>query len=213
MMISNTDTSAPAGPVGVILAGGLARRMGGVDKGLIDIRGKPLLAHLVARLAPQCAGLALNANGDPGRFAAFRLPVVADSVTGFAGPLAGVLAGMDYCAQAHPAVETILTVPADTPFIPHDLAARLDAARNDAGARIAVAASDGRLHHTVALWPVSLRDDLRRALTIDDERRVSGFIARYANVAVDWPVEPRDPFFNVNRPEDVEKGQGIARQG
>jgi molybdopterin-guanine dinucleotide biosynthesis protein A len=185
--------------LGVLLAGGLARRMGGGDKPLREIGGRPILAHVIERLAPQCAGLVINANGDSARFAAFGLPVVADSAPDFAGPLAGVLAGMD-AAQG---VGDILSAPADTPFLPADLVERLYAARERAGAEIAVAASGDRVHHAVALWPVSLREALRRALLEEDVRKVSAFIARYRNVAVDWPVEPFDPFFNVNRPEDV----------
>jgi molybdenum cofactor guanylyltransferase len=195
--------------LGVFLAGGLARRMGGVDKPLIEVGGRVLLAEAIRRLGPQCAALAINANGDPARFAGFGLPVIADSVEGFAGPLAGVLAGMDYAALHHPACAEIVSAPADTPFLPTDLVSRLSAARDAAGARIAVAASGERAHHAVALWPVTLRDELRRALVDEDLRKVSGFIARYAHVAVDWPVAPYDPFFNVNRPEDVEVARAI----
>ncbi|MBG0793752.1 molybdenum cofactor guanylyltransferase MobA [Methylocystis sp. H62] len=196
--------------IGVILAGGLARRMGGGDKPLVEIAGRPILQHVVDRLKPQCARLAINANGDPARFSAFGLPVICDSVEGFAGPLAGVLAGMDYGAgkgAAH-----VLSAPGDTPFLPADLLSRLQAARTRAGAAIAVAASNGRTHHAVALWPVALREDLRRALVAEDERRVSAFIGRYANVVVDWPIEPYDPFFNVNRPEDLARADAIAKE-
>jgi molybdenum cofactor guanylyltransferase len=195
--------------LGVFLAGGLARRMGGVDKPLIDIGGRPLLAEALRRLEPQCVALAINANGDPARFAAFGLPVIADGVAGFAGPLAGVLAGMDYAAAHHPGCADILSAPADTPFLPGDLVARLSAARAAASAQIAVAESGGGAHHAVALWPVALRDDLRRALVEEDLRKVSGFIARYANVAVNWSTAPYDPFFNVNQPADVLRAREI----
>jgi len=195
---------------GVLLAGGLARRMGGGDKPLVVIDGRPILAHAIERLAPQCAALALNANGDPARFAAFGLPVVADSVEGFAGPLAGVLAGMDFAAAYCPGATDILSAPADTPFLPTDLVARLSAARDDANSEIAVAASGGRAHYAVALWPVALRTALRRALIEEDERKVSAFIARFRNVTVEWPIEPVDPFFNVNRPEEVEQAMSMA---
>ena len=198
-------------PVGIILAGGLARRLGGVDKGLIEIAGRPILARLIARLRPQCAGLVLNANGDASRFARFGVPVVADEIEGSAGPLAGVLAGMAYAAAQFPSARDLLSVPADTPFVPSDLAARLAAARAAAGARIAVAASAGRAHHAVALWPLALAGDLRRALA-EGERRVSGFIARYQNVTAEWPVESCDPFFNVNRPEDLGEAEALARR-
>lgn len=185
--------------------------MGGGDKPLLEIGGRPILAHAVARLAPQCESLAINANGDPGRFAAFGLPVVADSVAGFAGPLAGVLAGMD--AAARRGAIDIVSAPADTPFIPPDLVDRLYEARQSAGANIAVAASGGRVHHTVALWPVALREPLRCALVEVGLRKVSDFIARYPNVTVDWPLSPVDPFFNVNRPEDVARANEIAKAG
>jgi molybdopterin-guanine dinucleotide biosynthesis protein A len=189
---------------GILLAGGLARRMGGGDKPLLEIGGRTIIAHAIERLAPQCAGLVINANGDPARFSAFGLPIVADSVDGFAGPLAGVLAGMDHVYAQRPEVTDIVTAPADTPFLPTDLVKRLYEARQSANARIAVAESGDRVHHAVALWPVSLRDELRRALVEEDTRKVSAFIARYPNVNVSWLVEPYDPFFNVNRPEDVE---------
>jgi molybdopterin-guanine dinucleotide biosynthesis protein A len=197
--------------IGVILAGGLARRMGGGDKPLLEIAGRPILRHVIDRLTPQCALLAINANGDPTRFRAFGLPVVADSVEGFAGPLAGILAGMDFAAASGAA--DVLSAPGDTPFLPADLLSRLEAARKQAGARIAVAASNGRIHHAVALWPVALREELRRALVEEGERKVSAFIGRFANVIVEWPVEPYDPFFNVNRPEDVAHAVAIAKAG
>jgi molybdopterin-guanine dinucleotide biosynthesis protein A len=184
--------------------------MGGVDKPLIEIGGASILEHVVRRLAPQCVGLALNANGDPERFAAFGLPVLSDEVPGFAGPLAGVLAGLDHVAAQHPDVTLALSVPADTPFVPDDLVARLAAARAAAGAEIAVAASAGRTHYAIALWPVALRRDMRRALVEEDMRKVSAFIARYPSALVEWPVESYDPFFNVNRPEDVETAERIT---
>jgi molybdopterin-guanine dinucleotide biosynthesis protein A len=184
--------------------------MGGGDKPLVDIAGRPILQHVIDRLTPQCASLAINANGDPARFSAFGLPVVADSVEDFAGPLAGVLAGMDFAAES--GASDMLSAPGDTPFLPADLLSRLEAARTRAGARIAVAASNGRIHHAVALWPVALRDELRRALVEQGERRVSAFIGRFASVVVDWPSEPYDPFFNVNRPEDLACAAAIAKE-
>lgn len=196
--------------IGIILAGGLARRMGGGDKPLLEIGGRPILAHVIERLAPQCATLAINANGDLTRFAAFGLPVVADGVEGFAGPLAGVLAGMDFAATV--GAKYVLSAPGDTPFLPRDLVARLAAARARTDAEIAVAASGARSHHTVALWPAALREPLRRALVEEGERRVSAFIARYPNVVVEWSTESHDPFFNVNRPEDIERATVIAKE-
>lgn len=195
---------------GIILAGGLARRMGGADKALLEVGAEPILSRLAARLAPQCAGLVLNANGDPGRFASFGLPVVADDVEGFAGPLAGVLAGLDHVAETWPDVPYAVSVPADTPFIPLDLVERLESARTATHAEIAVAASGGRAHHAVALWPVALRGALRRALVEEDISSVSAFIGRYRQAMALWRVDPFDPFFNVNRPEDVEKAEAIC---
>ncbi len=192
--------------LGVLLAGGLARRMGGGDKSLLQIGARPILELAIERLAPQCAGLVINANGDPARFAAFGLPVVPDGVPGFAGPLAGVLAGM----EAARGVDDIVTAPADTPFLPADLVERLYAARSAAGAEIAVAASGDRVHHAVALWPVKLREALRHALVDEDFRKVSGFIRRYPNVTAEWPVQSHDPFFNINSPEDLARAEGIA---
>jgi molybdenum cofactor guanylyltransferase len=198
--------------LGIILAGGQARRLGGADKGLVEIGAEPILAHLIRRLAPQCDALALNANGDPARFARFGLPVVADSAAGFLGPLAGVLAGLDQAAtiDAEEGFD-VVSVPADTPFIPGDLVTRLRQAREDLGAEIAVAASGDRIHHAIALWPVSLRADLRRALLEQDLRKVSDFIGRYRNCVVDWPTTPVDPFFNVNRPEDIAAAETFFR--
>jgi molybdopterin-guanine dinucleotide biosynthesis protein A len=194
---------------GIILAGGLARRMSGVDKALVELGGAPLLAHVARRLEPQCVGVVLNANGDPARFAGFDLPVVADDVEGFAGPMAGVLAGLDHVAAVRPDVPFAVSVPADTPFIPCDLVARLAAARAAAGAEIAVASSGAKIHHAVALWPVGLRAALRHALVAEDARRVSAFIARHRNAVALWRSEPYDPFFNVNCPEDIGRAEEI----
>lgn len=198
-----------AAPVlGVILAGGLARRMGGGDKVLIRLGGWSLLARIARRLGPQCgAGLALNANGDAARFAEFPGPVIADSVPDRPGPLAGILAGLDHAASL--GIGDIVTVSGDAPFLPEDLVARLWQARREAGAPIALAESGGRRHFTVALWPAGLRDDLRAALTERDERRVGMFIARHGAVAVPWPAEPVDPFLNLNAPEDLAAAEAL----
>lgn len=196
---------------GIILAGGLARRMGGADKPLIEIGGAPILAHVLRRLAPQCKGLVLSANGDPLRFSQFRLPVAPDTIEGFAGPLAGVLAGLDYIAAFHPDVSLAVSVPADTPFIPDDLVKRLARARAATAADIAVASSAARPHYAVALWPVALRDPLRHALVSEDIRKVSAFIERHRYALTLWRDEPYDPFFNVNRPEDVDRAAAILK--
>jgi molybdopterin-guanine dinucleotide biosynthesis protein A len=195
---------------GIILAGGLARRMGGGDKPLKTIAGKPILAHVIERLQPQCARLVLNANGDPARFASFGLPVVADDVPDFAGPLAGILAGLSWIAANVPDCECAISVAADTPFIPRDLVARLRAARLNEACDIAVAASGGRTHPVIALWPIALRTELRRALTQEGERKIDRFTARYPVAEVSWPKEPYDPFFNVNEAGDIEAAEAIA---
>ncbi|MHB2168182.1 molybdenum cofactor guanylyltransferase MobA [Alsobacter sp. R-9] len=195
--------------LGVLLAGGLARRMGGGDKPLRDVAGRSMLARAIDRLAPQCAALALNANGDPSRFEAFGLPVVPDSVPGFAGPLAGILAGLDH-ASAQPGTTHVVSVAADCPFLPRDLVARFAAACGEDGADIACAASAGQTHPVIGLWPVRLRDDLRRALVDEDLRKIDRFTARYRVATVEWPAEPVDPFFNANTPEDVAEAERLA---
>lgn len=197
--------AAPGGTLGLILAGGLGRRMGGVDKTLLPLGGRPVLARITERLAPQCpAGLALSANGDPGRFSeVFAGPVLPDPLPDRPGPLAGLLAGLEHAA-ALSGVTHVLSVPGDAPFLPHDLAARLGAALGVAP--IAVASSGGREHYTAALWPVDLREDLRAWLDAG-ERRVGGFIARHGATVVEWPVEPVDPFLNLNAPEDFSRAE------
>lgn len=192
-------------PLGLLLAGGLARRMGGGDKPLATLGGRPILDHVIARLGPQCAGLLLNANGDPARFARWGLPVVADDVPGFAGPLAGILAGLDWAAANQPGAVALVSVAADTPFIPRDLVARFVAESAAADAALACAASGGWTHPVVGLWPVAIRHELRRALVEEDERKIDRFTARYPLARVEWPVAPVDPFFNVNTPEELEE--------
>ena len=206
---------AAAPVLGLILAGGLARRMGGGDKTLLRLGDRTLLSRVTERLAPQCgAGLMLSVNGDPGRFPEFPGAVVADTVPGRAGPLAGLLAGLEHVAAYHGDVTHVVSVSGDAPFLPDDLVARLDAARIAAGRPIALAASGGREHYTVALWPVSLRQDLRAALTERDERRVGAFIARHGAAVAHWPTEPVDPFLNLNTPDDLAAAEAaLARLG
>jgi molybdopterin-guanine dinucleotide biosynthesis protein A len=197
--------------LGLILNGGLARRMGGADKGLLALAGRPMLARVIERLRPQCAELAISANGDPARFAPFGLPVVADDPPDFSGPLAGVLAGLDFCARRAPRMTHVATLPVDTPFAPQDFVAQLHAARRASGAAIAVAASGGRTHHVAALWPVALVADLRRALAGEGMRKVESFLARFSVAVVEWPCEPVDPFFNVNAAEDLARAEALVR--
>ena len=200
---------APA-TLGLVLAGGLARRMGGGDKLLIEIGGASILDRVLARLAPQCARLALNANGDPARFAATGLPVIPDDVPGHAGPLAGVLAGLDWAAAKHPDLAWIVTVPGDCPFLPRDLVARLHAAREAAAQPLACARSGEWRHPVVGLWPVALRADLRRALVDEDLRKIEVWTGRHGIAIADWPDTPVDPFFNVNTPEDADAARELA---
>lgn len=203
-------TTDVARTVGVLLAGGLARRMGGGDKPLRTIGGRTILAHVIARLAPQCDELILNANGDPARFAAYGLTVVADTVEGFAGPLAGILAALDWTAANRPGIAWVLSAATDCPFLPHDLVARLQRARQDENAQLAVAASDGQTHPVIGLWSVALRDELRHALVVEDIRKIDRWTARYPLATVTWPVEPVDPFFNANTVDDIAEAERLA---
>jgi len=189
--------------VGVLLAGGLSRRMGVGDKMLQSIGGQTMLSRVIDRLAPQTRHLILNANGDPARFEAFGLPVVPDTVAGHAGPLAGVLAGMEWAAAHAPDCPWVLTAPTDAPFLPVDLASRLLAGVEAQRADMACASSGNRSHPVCGLWPVRLASDLRRAMTEERIRKVDIWTARYRHVLVDWPADPIDPFFNANRPEDL----------
>jgi len=198
--------------VGVLLAGGLARRMGGGDKPLRLIAGRPLLDHVIERLRPQVAGLVLNANGDPARFASYELPVAADSIPDYAGPLAGVLAGLDWTAANRPDCAMIVSVATDAPFIPTDLVARMASAIEAEGADLACAASGGQTHPVIGLWPVRLREDLRRALVAEGLRKVDVWTARYRLAVVPFPDRPIDPFFNANRPEDLERAAALLAE-
>jgi molybdopterin-guanine dinucleotide biosynthesis protein A len=202
-------TTEPA-TYGLVLAGGLARRMGGGDKGLIRIGDATILERALARVGPQCAGLIINANGDPARFARFGLPVVADDVEGFAGPLAGILAGLDWLAANEPAIGWLASVPGDCPFLPRDLVRRLHAARVAAGVPLACAKSGDWRHPVVGLWRVDLRADLRRAVVAEGLRKIEVWTARHGVALAEWPAEPVDPFFNVNTPEDAAQAQRFA---
>ena len=201
-------TSSPP-TLGVLLAGGLARRMGGGDKPLQTIAGRTILERAVERLAPQCDGLILNANGDPARFAALGLPVVPDDVPGFAGPLAGILAALDWAAERRPDIAWVASAAADSPFLPRDFVARLHAARLAADTPLACAESDGQAHPTNGLWAVRLRADLRHALVVEDLRKIDRWTARHGVAPAAWPAEPVDPFFNANAPEDIARAEAL----
>lgn len=195
-------------PAGVILAGGLARRMGGGDKGLLKLGGESLLARVIARLEPQVAELALNANGDPTRFN-FGLPIVADSIAEFPGPLAGVLAGMDWAASR--GYSHIVTAAADTPFFPCDLVPRLMLAAEAEPIALAATPDPERglaRHPTFGLWPVDLRDDLRAALS-DGVRKVVAWTDKHGTALAEFEAVPFDPFFNVNTPDDMARAEAL----
>jgi molybdopterin-guanine dinucleotide biosynthesis protein A len=205
----------PGAVIGVLIAGGLARRMGGVDKALLRLGGRPLLAHAIERLRPQTSHLVINANGDPSRFAAFGLEVVPDPIPGFAGPLAGVLAGLEWALSQRPDARWIATAAPDTPFFPLDLVSRLLAAGAPHYPRIAVATTATRMHPLFALWPVAFADALRTDL-IAGTRTMMDEVARLGHVTVEFaPIrtahEAVDPFFNANRPEDLIEAERLAR--
>jgi len=204
-----TSTDAPATP-GVLLAGGLARRMGGGDKPMRQIAGRTILERVIARLKPQCDGLILNANGDPARFAAFGLPVIADTVADFPGPLAGILAALDWVATDRPEISWVLSAAADCPFLPRDLVSRLHRARTAEDAQLAVAASGGQSHPVIGLWSVALREELRHALVVEDVRKIDRWTARYRLATVTWPTTPLDPFFNANTVDDIAEAERLA---
>jgi len=198
--------------IGLLLAGGLSRRMGGGDKSLRPLAGRSLLEHVIGRLRPQVEALVLNANGDPARFASFGLPVVPDSIPDFAGPLAGILAGLDWTAENRPDCRVMVSVATDAPFIPDDLVARLLDEMQTAGAELACAASGGQPHPVIGLWPVRLRDELREALAGEGIRKVDRWTARYRLATVSFADRPVDPFFNANRPEDLEQAHALLEQ-
>jgi molybdopterin-guanine dinucleotide biosynthesis protein A len=197
--------------VGLLLAGGQSRRMGGGDKALRLLGRQTLLDHVIERVRPQVEALVLNANGDPSRFARFGLPVVADSIEGFAGPLAGILAGLDWAAANRPDCGLVVSLASDAPFLPADLVARLVEGMKRAGAELACAASGGQPHPVIGLWPVQLREALRTAVADEGIRKVDVWTARYPLATVPFPDEISgvDPFFNANRPEDLDRAAAL----
>jgi molybdopterin-guanine dinucleotide biosynthesis protein A len=194
----------------VILAGGMSRRMGGGDKALHRLAGRPILDHVIARIRPQVDVTVLNANGDPARFAAWDLPVIQDSIAGFPGPLAGIHTGMEWAAKNFPGITDILSIPADLPFLPPNLAAELEKARTAKGADIAIASSGGQIHPTVALWPVRLAAALGQAIVVEDIRKVTAFANRYTLAVAEFPVDGVDPFHNINSPDDLAQAETLA---
>jgi len=196
--------------IGLVLAGGLARRMGGRDKVRIRIGTTTILQRTTARLAPQCSRLIVN--GDAARFADTGLIVVGDSVPDHPGPLAGILAGLDWTAKHLPQIEWVVSVPSDCPFLPGDLVARLHHTRADAGTPLACASSAHRRHPLAALWKVGLREDLRRALVHGGVHKVEIWTARHGTAVAEWPTTPVDPFFNVNTPADAAEADRLSVQ-
>ncbi|HEX3996395.1 MAG TPA: molybdenum cofactor guanylyltransferase MobA [Acetobacteraceae bacterium] len=210
MMTADPATANPA-TIGAILAGGLARRLGGGDKTLRQVGGDTVLARLIERLRPTVTRLIINANDNPERFAAHGLPIVPDTLPDHPGPLAGVLAALDWTAASEPSVAWVVTAPGDAPFLPKDLVTRLHEACRREGAQLACAGSLGRTHPVVALWPVSIRHELRQVLTERGIRRIDRFTEPYKRAVVEWNATPVDPFFNVNTPEDLAEADRLVR--
>jgi molybdopterin-guanine dinucleotide biosynthesis protein A len=199
-------------PLGLILAGGLARRMGGGDKGMIKIGGETILERALSRMKPQCSRMIINANGDPSRFAFTGLPVVPDDIPDFAGPLAGILAGLDWAAANTPDTEYLASAPGDCPFLPRELVSRLEKARSEQNKPLACAKSGDWRHPVVGLWPVALRADLRKALMEENLHKIEIWTARHGIAIAEWPDQPIDPFFNVNTPQDAKRANELASQ-
>ncbi|QRM30621.1 molybdenum cofactor guanylyltransferase MobA [Microvirga sp. VF16] len=198
--------------LGVILAGGLSRRMGGGDKPLLVLEGLTLLEHVAQRLAPQCDSIIVNANSDLFRFENMRFPVVPDSMAGYPGPLAGILTALEWSAAHRPNVEWVVSAPGDTPFIPQDLVRRLHEARHESDRPLACAASGSQVHFAIGLWPVSLRHDLHQALLDDGIRSVREWTRLHGYAEASWPIEPVDPFFNINTPDDLATANVLAQR-
>jgi molybdenum cofactor guanylyltransferase len=196
--------------LGVILAAGLATRMAGQDKARIRVGTTTILERVMACLAPQCSRLIVN--GDATRFAGTGLTVVPDGVPDHAGPLAGILAGLDWTATHLPKVEWVVSAPCDCPFLPRDLVARLHRARMDAGTPLACASSAHRRHPLAALWPVGLREELQRALVNEGVHKVETWTTRHGAAVAEWPTTPVDPFFNVNTPADAAEADRLSAQ-
>jgi len=233
-MSGKVAETGPGRVAGVILAGGLSRRMGGGDKGLIDLGGTTMIAEVIERLRPQVSELVINANGAAERFAGFGLPVAADPIGDRPGPLAGVLAGMVW-ARTQNAVRScgpdegreithIVTASSDAPFLPQDLVGKLAGVARSAQERgqeaaIVLARSGGHLHPVIGLWPVTLADDLDAALR-DGVRKVLHWTDRHGTLSAEFDDvrigdTPVDPFFNANTPEELDFARSLisSRQG
>ena len=210
MAAPSAPITAPDGAVcGLLLAGGRSRRMGGRDKALLTVSGKPLLRHVIEAVEPQVGSLVLNSNGDPQRYAEFGVPIAGDVVEGFAGPLAGVLTGMEWARENVPGCRWVASFPCDAPLVPADLIARLLAAARDEGADMACARSGGRDHPVFGLWPIGLAGELRRAVVTEGLRKVDAWTGRYRLARAEFETSPADPFFNINRPEDLSAAEAL----
>ena len=195
---------------GVLLAGGLARRMGGGDKGVKGLGGRPSLDRILERIRPQVSALLVNANGDPGRFASYGLPVRADVIAGFQGPLAGVLTGLEWAAANAPtSTRFVASFATDAPFVPLDLVARMLDHVERRGAVMACAASAGRTHPVFGLWPVAIAGELRRAIEDEEMRKIDRWTACYDLVEVEFPTDPIDPFFNINDKDNLDEAERL----
>ncbi|MBT4890688.1 MAG: molybdenum cofactor guanylyltransferase MobA [Rhodospirillales bacterium] len=199
--------------VGVLLAGGLARRMGGGDKPLKTLGGRPILDQVIERSSSQVDTLILNANGEHDRFKDYGLEIVADVIEGYAGPLAGVLTGMEWARSHIPKARWLVSFACDAPFFPTDMVSRLIAEQEKSGTQMACAHSNGRSHPVFALWPVSLVDDLRMAMVEENIRKIDLWTSRYNNVQVEFDNvrENVDPFFNINRPDDLAEAEKLIK--
>lgn len=195
---------------GVVLAGGRARRMGGGDKCLLLLKSQPILKYVINRAKPQVEQLVLNVNGEPSRFNDFGLPLVSDSVPDFAGPLAGVLAGLDWSVKHTPESQWVVTFASDTPFFPVNLVNRFLKVVEEQSFSLACASSNHRSHPVFGIWPVKLRDELRYALIHENIRRIDEWTGRYTLSEVNFDGNGIDPFFNINKPEDLEYAAAYA---
>ena len=198
---------------GLLLAGGQSRRMGGGDKCLMELGGQTLLRRLIATAAPQVAPLVLNTNSDPALFRDYGLPVAPDVVDGYAGPLAGVLTGLEWAAANAPHCDWVASFASDAPFAPTDLVSRMRTAIERENSDMACASSAGRDHPVFALWPVRLAAELRAAVVTEGVRKVDTWTARYTLARAEFGTADGDPFFNINRPEDLAAAEVLLVAG
>jgi molybdopterin-guanine dinucleotide biosynthesis protein A len=209
--VRNTDAAIDT--VGLILAGGQARRMGGTDKALLMLGGETLIARTAARAKTQVGQLLINANGDPSRFASFGSPVIADRISGFLGPLAGILSGLEWMRTNRPKANWLATFSCDCPFFPRDLVERLIAKAQRESVSVAVAASGGRHHPVFAVWRADLPVTAQSVLNDQGLRKMDDFVARFSNTRLNFPSEPVDPFFNINMPDDLARAETLLAKG